>query len=363
MRSEAQSGRPWTGSIILPHSSRGTFDGSRYCSLVRLFAFLYSRSGEVGSPENPNCICEQNDRRTLYPTGCMKIRSKQSSPRSEVSSLESAVSISGSSAQGGSQNGRSKSTQLPALSLVTDFPMPKDLKTSGIAARRTFQGLIASLPVSRAKTSARQEVARPAWAFPGREAGSSARQFVSSPNYNPAGWSLKTSRHCSIRRIAETFKQSSHRLPTAGMWDSGECWMLSISEAPADVVGFSWSRVLDATPHSSLWLTPRQWRQYLARLSRNGSHGQRLHGLGILYVPQVPLHRYVSAVSLLLLTRTDGIRWLSGSERLKIMGFASDWMRPTLRRLGVPEMPLPLRSRNGSARSSSAVNPQPSEGE
>ncbi|WP_455823864.1 DNA cytosine methyltransferase [Pseudomonas graminis] len=87
--------------------------------------------------------------------------------------------------------------------------------------------------------------------------------------------------------------------------------------------------------------------QYLQRLNRSAGHGPRMPGLPILYWQTKPDRRSLWAVPLSSLTRTDGIRWLSGSERLKMMGFASDWMRPTLRRLSVPEMPLLRRSRSG----------------
>jgi DNA-cytosine methyltransferase len=100
-------------------------------------------------------------------------------------------------------------------------------------------------------------------------------------------------------------------------------------------------------PPSSCWLTPRQWTQYLQRLSRSNGHGRRMPGLPILYWPRKPDPRSLWAVPLSSLTRTDGIRWLSGSERLRMMGFASDWMRPTLRRLSLPETPLLCRSRSG----------------
>ncbi|WP_150688928.1 DNA cytosine methyltransferase [Pseudomonas fluorescens] len=100
-------------------------------------------------------------------------------------------------------------------------------------------------------------------------------------------------------------------------------------------------------PPSSSWLTPRQWTQYLQRLNRSTGHAQRMPGLPILYSRTEPPLRSLWAVPLSSLTRTDGIRWLSGSERLTMMGFASDWMRPTLRRLLVPEMPLLRRWRSG----------------
>lgn len=346
-----------TCSAFVPFQTRRGIDHPRYSGLVRLLAFVHSRPRKIGTEKNSSCSCEQTGPVHLRLLAWMN--TKKRNPLSAASSQELADSTSDLNAPVGEPRGKSKSTQSPGLSLLTDFPMPDILKTSGIAARRTFHRSIASLPASRARTSARPAVARPGWAFPAREAGSSARQFASSMSFNPAGWCLKTSRHCSIRKIAQTSRQSSHRLPSAGIWDSGECLMLNISEAPAAVVGFSWSQVLDDTPALTSWLTPTQWTQYLARVSRSSSHGGRASGLGILYSPLRPHHKSLSAVSLLLLTRTDGIRWLSGPERLRIMGFASDWMRPTLQRLGVPETPSPRRSRSGSARSSSAVKRQP----
>jgi hypothetical protein len=100
-------------------------------------------------------------------------------------------------------------------------------------------------------------------------------------------------------------------------------------------------------PPWSCWLTPRQWTQYLQRLARSSGHGPRMHGLPILYWREQQPHKSLWAAHLSSLSRTDGVRWLSGSERLKMMGFASDWMRPTLRRLSLPETPSLRRSRNG----------------
>ena len=116
---------------------------------------------------------------------------------------------------------------------------------------------------------------------------------------------------------------------------------------PSNVDAYSWSPVIEKCPPSSSWLTPRQWTQYLQRLNRSPGHGPRMPGLPILYWQTKPDRRSLWAVPLSSLNRTDGIRWLSGSERLKMMGFASDWMRPTLRRLLVPEMPLLRRWRSG----------------
>ena len=51
---------------------------------------------------------------------------------------------------------------------------------------------------------------------------------------------------------------------------------------------------------------------------------------------------------ILSLSPADGVRWLSGAERLQMMGFAKDWMQPTLQRLGLPETPSVRRLRAGS---------------
>jgi hypothetical protein len=52
-------------------------------------------------------------------------------------------------------------------------------------------------------------------------------------------------------------------------------------------------------------------------------------------------------MSFSLLRKTDGVRWLSGTERLKYMGFAGDWMAPTLRRLMPPATRFVPLLRNG----------------
>jgi hypothetical protein len=182
-------------------------------------------------------------------------------------------------------------------------------------------------------------------------AASSGKSYVSSTKYNPAGWCLRMSLTCSLSTIAKTLRQSSGPLRTAGMWDAGGCLMLSISESPRSVVAYSWSRVVDACPPSSCWLTPRQWTQYLQRLARSSGHAKRMPGLPILCWQTRPDHRSLCAVPLSSLNRTHGIRWLSGSERLKMMGFASDWMRPTLQKLSLPETPSYRKSRSGSRES------------
>lgn len=246
--------------------------------------------------------------------------------------------------------GKLSSTPSTGLCLPIDFPMHANLRTCVIAARITCPPSMSSPPVSRARTSASPEpekVTEPLADYAVNAAACFGKSYESSKKLNLAGWSLRTSLTCSLSTIAKTLKQSSGPLRTAGMWDFGECLMLNISESPSNVVEYSWSQVIDKCPPSSSWLTPRQWTQYLQRLNRSSGHAPRIPGLPILYWPARPAPRSLWAVPLSSLTRTDGIRWLSGSERLMMMGFASDWMRPTLQRLSVPETPLLRRSRSG----------------
>lgn len=83
---------------------------------------------------------------------------------------------------------------------------------------------------------------------------------------------------------------------------------------------------------------------FVARLNRN--RAGRTHTIrywqGSAHPPST------SIVPISSLSQTDGIRWLSGSERLSIMGFAKDWMRPTLLRLGLRETPSVRKSHNSS---------------
>lgn len=246
-----------------------------------------------------------------------------------------------------------KSSSIPSIGLCLpiDFPRHASSKTCASVGLTTFQPLMSSLQDSPVRTSALPDAGR-ATKLPEACAESAAdsfgKSYASSKKLNLAGWSLRTSLTCSLSTIAKTLKQSSGPLRTAGMWDSGECLMLNISESPSNVVEYSWSQVIDKCPLSSSWLTPRQWTQYLQRLNRSAGHGPRMPGLPILYWQTRQAHRSLWAAPLSSLTRTDGIRWLSGSERLRMMGFASDWMRPTLQRLSVPETPSLRRSRSGS---------------
>ncbi len=283
---------------------------------------------------------------------------KKSDPLA-VSLQASAASISASSKRAGKQAGKSKSTPATGLCLPIDFLTPNAMKMSAKSARKTSIGLTASRQVSRAKTSPMlatlPRIARPE-VCAGNEAASFMKSSALSSKYNPAGWSLKTSRRCSLPTMAKTLRQSSHPLPTAGIWDSGACLMLNISACPKDAVAFSWSQVLDVIPPLSSYMMPHQWSGYLRRLVRSKSHGHRWPSLGILSRQKTPVPGSCSGVKFLSLKRTDGIRWLSGSESLRYMGFASDWMRPTLQRLGVPETLCVPKLPGGSRKFSNAAN-------
>ncbi|WP_258869408.1 DNA cytosine methyltransferase [Aquitalea aquatica] len=85
--------------------------------------------------------------------------------------------------------------------------------------------------------------------------------------------------------------------------------------------------LLMVQPPLSCWLTPAQWQQFLARRQRNNPDSS----LSLHYLPDKPPVRSLSMAQASLLKPTDGVRWLSGPERLAIMGFASDWMRPNCR--------------------------------
>lgn len=162
---------------------------------------------------------------------------------------------------------------------------------------------------------------------------------------NPAGLSWKTLRGCSIQTLAKTFKQLSSPLPNAGIWAHGECLMLHISESPQNAVAYSWSLDWESCPPPSLWLTPHQldcWRKRATQRNKNP----------MLLCLQASAHQGLTArVATSSLCETDGVRWLSGRERLQIMGFCSDWMRPTLRKLGLRETPSVRRLRAGLPKS------------
>ncbi len=249
--------------------------------------------------------------------------------------------------------GKLNSTPSTGLCLPIDFPMHASLKTCASAALTTSvpsMSLPAASPVRTSVLPVSGKATRIDAGCAANAAAFSGKSYEYSRKFNLAGWCLRTSLTCSLSTIAKTLRQSSGPLRTAGMWDSGECLMLNISESPSSVVAYSWSPVIEECPPWSCWLTPLQWTQYLRRLARSDGLYPRMPGLPILYWRIKPDHRSLWAVPLSSLSRTDGIRWLSGSERLKMMGFASDWMRPTLRRLSVPEMPLLRRLRVGLQR-------------
>lgn len=155
---------------------------------------------------------------------------------------------------------------------------------------------------------------------------------------------LKMSPVCCFQTMAATSKQSLKRLPNAGMWDFGACWTAVISESPQNSAAYSWSQVWESCPRWTLWVMPDQWRAYLARRSR-AAPGRTLNLRCLQVSPTGQVS--TSRVEISSLLPTHGIRWLSGRERLSIMGFAADWMRPTLARLELPETPSVRRSHNG----------------
>lgn len=273
---------------------------------------------------------------------------------SEKSALELEVLGPGSKRPVGRVNGKSNWTMSTGLSLPIDFHRPTNTKTSEIGKALAFPGLPALPSGFPARTSVTWETLRGidrAEVLKAAGADSSLRSWKSSTTLNPLGWLLKTCRRCSVQTIAKTLRSSSGNLPNAVMWDSGECLMLNISESPKNAVAYSWSRVLDATPQWTSWLTAHQWNQYLHRLARAGSQSRRMLGLAILLrrptntTDAAPESTW--ALSFSLLRKGDGIRWLSGPERLKYMGFPADWMRPTLKRLTLRETHYPPHCKMG----------------
>lgn len=275
-------------------------------------------------------------------------------PRLEVYSQASADSTLDLNAPVGKPNGKSKSTPSTGLSLPTDFLMPDSLKMSDGSEAKNLDMWIASRRVFPARTSQTVEASQEsAPASLESVPVFSRKSYVSSTKFSPHGWCLKTFRPCSIRTIAATLKRSSGPLPNAIMWDREGCLTLNISESPRNAAAFSWSRVLDAHPQPSSWLTPDSWNLYLARLDRSQSHGSRMLGLPILCKRRTRRVDSLWVLPFSLLTRTDGIRTLSGSERLALQGFEKDWMTPTLRKLSPQEMRSVLSALSGSRKKSS----------
>ena len=261
-------------------------------------------------------------------------------PPSAASSPASAESISASKQQVFRRPGRLRSTPLAAPCCKTDFPMPANTKTCAPACRHLHL-LTLSSAASLAKTF-HQWASSAGW--PARAQACSSMQCTSSPPSNPVFSYLKMSPVCCFQTMAATSKQSLKRLPNAGMWDFGACWTAVISESPQNAAAYSWSQVWESCPRWTLWVMPDQWRAYLARRSR-AAPGRTLNLRCLQVSPTGQVS--TSRVEISSLLPTHGIRWLSGRERLSIMGFAADWMRPTLARLELPETPSVRRSHNG----------------
>lgn len=253
---------------------------------------------------------------------------------------ESEDSTSALKRQDSRASGRLKSTPSAVPCSPTASPKPANSPMCAPACPN-FGLLTSSSADSPAKTYPRWEKGAD---LPESEAGSSSMPWPSLSRSSPAGWYLKMSRGCSIAMLAKTFKSLSSPLPNAGMWDSGGCLMLVISESPRNAVASSLSQVWESRPPLSLWLMPEQWTQYLERLNRRQNGSKPI----LRCLPASGHPQSASAVPILSLSEDVGIRWLSGSECLQIMGFAKDWMLPTLRKLALPETPSVRRLRNGS---------------
>lgn len=104
---------------------------------------------------------------------------------------------------------------------------------------------------------------------------------------------------------------------------------------------------LGKQPQSSLWLTPDQWEAFQARQRRARAGQTRT----VRYLQVLGMAASTSVVLISSLCQTDGVRWLSGAERLQMMGFLKDWMRPTIKKLGLPETPSVRRSHVGLPKS------------
>ena len=263
------------------------------------------------------------------------------SPQSAACSPVSADLTSALSKQVSQPNGRLKSTIPAARYLPTASRTPSSLPTCEPACP-IYRPLMSSSAVSPAKTFPSQANGA------GWQASARACSLMRSTSWialNPAGLCWKTLRGCSIQTLAKTFKQSSSPLPNAGIWAHGECLMLHISESPQNAVAYSWSLDWESCPPPSLWLTPHQlecWRKRATQRNKNP----------MLLCWQASTPQGLTArVRTSSLCETDGVRWLSGRERLQIMGFASDWMRPTLRKLGLRETPSARQLRGGLRRS------------
>lgn len=258
-----------------------------------------------------------------------------------------------SSKLAGAPPGRWKSTPCTGLILPCDFRGPDSFPTSPASYQSHCNQSTASRADSRARIFQ-------LWVMPAVEdnpalrvpvAGCSSTSSAWRGCCSLAGWSLRTFRGCSLATLAKTLHAWSGPLPNSVIWDTRECCLLNISESPRNAVDYSWSRVLDNIPHPLLWLMPLQWQRYLARLARSKSHGSRIDQQWVLSRLKTAQAESVSAQRFSSLRRTDGIRWLSGSESLRYMGFPRDWLNPIYMLTMGPETPSSLRLRDGLGRS------------
>ena len=270
---------------------------------------------------------------------------KQHTPQPSVASSRASVaSISALSRPDLPPPGKLKSNPNAAPSSPTTSPTPANLPTCA-PHYPICGGLMLSAGASPVRTFRRWADARDLAAR--GQASSSTPCALSAPS-NRAGWFWKMSPACSHQTMAATSKRSLRRSPNAGIWDTGECLTLVISESPQNAAEYSWSPVWESIPPSACWLTPDQWSAFQAR-RRRAAPGRTLILRCLQVSPTGQVSTYRAAIS--SLSPTHGIRWLSGPERLRMMGFAKDWMRPTLQRLGLPVTPSVRRLHAGSRKS------------
>ena len=140
--------------------------------------------------------------------------------------------------------GKSKSNPNAAPSLPTTSLAPVNLLTCAPHCP-TCGGLTLSVAVSPVRTFQQWAAARDLAA---REPASSSTPCTSSTHSNRAGWFWKMSPACSHQTMAATSRRSLRRSPNAGIWDTGECLTLVISESPQNAVEYSWSLVWESIP-------------------------------------------------------------------------------------------------------------------
>ena len=259
-------------------------------------------------------------------------------PPSAACSPASAASTSASSRQDLPRRGKLKSTTCAAPSLPTDSRTPPNSRMSAPSCPSSGAQTSSSAD-SPVRTFQRWASAR-VWRASGQDCFSTPA--ASSSTSNRDFWCWKMSPVSSHQTMAETSKRCLQRLPNAGMWDAGACLTLVISESPKTAAVYLSLPVLESSPHWSLWLMPDQWAMFLARAKRARKT------VFLRSLPDSPARQpSIWRVPASSLSPTHGIRWLSGSERLRISGFAGDWLRPTLQRLGLPETPSCRKSRGG----------------